>query len=106
MLIAAMGHGTRQMCRTDKYGFPIRHVPRQKRWFGFRTGDLVRAVVPGGKYAGVHVGRVAVRKSGSFNIATARGLVQGISYRYCRIIQRIDGYSYATRKEERTSSAA
>src|SRR6266508_1020628 len=28
-LIAATGHGTRQLCRIDKYGFPIRHVPRQ-----------------------------------------------------------------------------
>lgn len=99
LLIAAKGHGTRQMCRTDKYGFPSRHVPRQKRWFGFRTGDLVKAVVPSGKYRGTHVGRVAIRKSGSFNITTAQGLVQGISHRHCRIVQAADGYAYATRKE-------
>lgn len=99
LLIACKGHGTRRMCRTDKYGFPVRHVPRQKRWFGFRTGDVVKAVVPGGKYQGTHVGRVAIRKSGSFNITTDHELVQGISYRYCRIIQAADGYAYATRKE-------
>jgi 5-methylcytosine-specific restriction endonuclease McrA len=75
LLIASTGHGTRQMCRTDKYGFPIRHVPRQKCHFGFKTGDLVQAVVPKGKYAGRHVGRVAIRKSGSFNIATTHGLL-------------------------------
>lgn len=97
LLIAAKGHGTRQMCRTNKHGIPIRHVPRQKVWFGFRTGDLVRAVVPSGKYAGVHVGRVRIRKSGSFDIPTARGLAAGISHRHCRIIQRTDGYAYATR---------
>jgi len=28
---------------------------------GFRTGDLTRANIPAGKYAGTHVGRVAVR---------------------------------------------
>ncbi len=101
LLIAAKGHGSRQICRTDKYGFPRRHVPRQKRFFGFRTGDLVKAVVPGGKYAGVHVGRVAIRATGRFNITTARGLIQGVSYRHCHIIQRADGYAYATKKEER-----
>jgi hypothetical protein len=97
LLIASTGHGSRQSCRTNKHGFPIRHVPRQKVWFGFRTGDLVRAVVPKGKYVGVHVGRVRIRTSGSFDIPTARGLAAGISYRYCHIIQRADGYTYATR---------
>ena len=106
LLIGAKGHGRRQMCRTDKYGFPIRHVPRQKVWFGFRTGDLVRAVVPKGKNAGIHVGRVTIRTTGSFNITTASGLVQGISHRHCQVIQRADGYAYAKRKEERASSAA
>lgn len=89
------------MCRTDEFGFPRRHVPRQKRWFGFKTGDLVKAVVPKGKYAGTHVGRVSIRTSGKFNITTASGLVQGISHRHCQVIQRVDGYAYATRKEER-----
>jgi hypothetical protein len=106
LVIAAKGHGTRQMCRTNKYGVPIRHVPRQKRHFGFRTGDLVKAIVATGKYAGRHVGRVAIRASGSFNITTAKGLVQGVSHRHCRIVQRADGYAYTTRKEERASSVA
>lgn len=43
------------------------------------TGDLVRAVVPKGKKTGTHVGRVAVRKTGSFNIITRTETVQGIS---------------------------
>jgi 5-methylcytosine-specific restriction endonuclease McrA len=106
LLIAAKGHGTRQMCRTNKHGVPIPHVPRQKRHFGFRTGDLVKAVVSRGKYAGMHVGRVAVRQTGSFNITTEAGLMQGIGYRHCQIVQRADGYAYTTRKEERAFSAA
>ena len=35
LLIKANGHGTRQMCRTDKFGFPSRYVPRDKFVKGF-----------------------------------------------------------------------
>lgn len=67
---------------------------RQKQVRGFATGDRVKAVVPTGKNAGTHIGRVAVRAVGSFNIQTATGLVQGIGHRYCRMVQRGDGYGY------------
>ena len=93
LLIKASGHGTRQMCRTDKFGFPSRHVPRDKFVKGFQTGDIVKAVVTSGKKIGEYVGRVAVRSSGSFNIS-AKELVQGISHKYCHILHRKDGYSY------------
>jgi len=95
LLIAAKGHGSRQMCGTNKYGFPIRHRTRVKRHFGFQTGDLVRAIVPNGKKQGTHVGRVAVRSVGSFNIKTANGLMQGIRWKHCRVIQAADGYQYS-----------
>jgi hypothetical protein len=36
--IKACGHGSRQMCGTDEYGFPIMHRTRQKLYFGFRDG--------------------------------------------------------------------
>ncbi len=94
LLIAAKGHGTRQMCRTDKYGFPTRHVPRIKFVKGFQTGDIVKAVVTSGKKIGTYVGRVAVRSTGSFNISAAQGLIQGISHKYCKPIHQKDGYSY------------
>ena len=93
--ISATGHGTRQSCRTDKYGFPSRYVPRFKFVKGFQTGDIVKAVVTKGKKTGVYTGRVAVRSSGSFNISTHCGLIQGISYKYCTHIHSKDGYSYA-----------
>ena len=67
---------------------------RGKSVHGFRTGDMVRALVPSGKKAGVHTGRVAVRATGSFNIQTPAGVVQGISHKHCRIVSRGDGYSY------------
>jgi 5-methylcytosine-specific restriction endonuclease McrA len=93
LLIKSQGHGTRQMCRTDKFGFPSRYVPRDKFVKGFQTGDIVKAIVTSGKKIGEYVGRVAVRTSGSFNIS-AKELVQGIGYKYCQILHRKDGYSY------------
>ncbi len=95
LLIKATGHGTRQMCRTDKFGFPSRYVPRFKFVKGFQTGDIIKAVVKSGKKIGDYVGRVAVRSSGSFNISTKSGLVQGISHKHCSVVHAKDGYSYA-----------
>ena len=93
--LKATGHGTRQMCRTDKYGFPSRYVPRHKFVKGFQTGDIVKAVVTKGKKIGTYLGRVAVRSTGSFNISTSHGLVQGISHRYCTTVHGKDGYAYS-----------
>ena len=95
LLITATGHGSRQMVRTDKYGFPKRYVPRYKFVEGFQTGDIVKAYVTKGKKKGEYVGRVAVRTSGSFNIKTKSGLVQGISYKYCKLVHQKDGFAYA-----------
>lgn len=94
LLIKWVGHGTRQMCRTDKFGFPNKHKTRHNLHFGFQTGDMVKAVVTKGKKIGTYVGKVACRVSGSFNIATVSGLVQGISYKNCRVIHHKDGYAY------------
>jgi 5-methylcytosine-specific restriction endonuclease McrA len=95
LLIKATGHGTRQICRTDKHGFPNRHCSRTKFHFGFQTGDIVRAVVQTGKKIGTYIGRIATRASGSFNISTSNGLVQGISHKYCKAIHKKDGYGYS-----------
>lgn len=93
--IKCMGHGSRQACRTDKYGFPNKWRTRQKVYFGFQTGDIVRAEVPTGKNSGTHVGRVSVRATGSFALATKDGKKDGINHRFFRALQRQDGYSYA-----------
>ncbi|MCC5619044.1 HNH endonuclease [Nostoc sp. CHAB 5836] len=95
LLITANGHGSRQSCRTDKFGFPNRHVPRKKIHFGFQTGDIVRAIVTTGKKIGNYAGKVTIRSSGSFNISTKNGLIQGISHKFCKRIHAKDGYSYA-----------
>lgn len=93
--ITAMGRGDH--CRTNwtKTGFPRGYKMRQKHVRGFKTGDRVRAIVPGKlKAAGVHVGRVQVRKSASFSIKTHDRDIDGISAMYFHLIQRGDGYGY------------
>jgi 5-methylcytosine-specific restriction endonuclease McrA len=92
--IKATGHGSRQMCRTDKFGFPSRYVPRFKFVKGFQTGDIIKAVVTSGKKVGTYTGRVAVRSSGSFNVSAVQGLIQGINHKYCFSIHQKDGYNY------------
>ena len=91
--IQAKGHGNRRMCKTDKYGFPKNHRARQKRYFGMQTGDVVRASVPHGKYAGVWMSRVVVRASGKFDI-TINGKKAGVHHKYCARLWLSDGYVY------------
>ncbi len=97
LAITAMGRGSYQRTRLTRHGFPRGYLMRCKAVRGFQTGDRVRAMVPTGKKTGIYVGRVAVRASGSFNIQTAAGVVQGISHRHCRLVQRADGYGYQQR---------
>jgi hypothetical protein len=40
-----------------------------------------------------------VRSTGSFNITTAHGTVQGISHRHCQLLHHGDGWNYSHRKE-------
>ena len=95
LVLKCMGRGSYQRTRLDKFGFPRGKLARQKQFFGFQTGDRVRAIVTKGKKVGAYEGRVAVRVSGNFNIQTATDVVQGINHRYCSILQRNDGYAYS-----------
>jgi hypothetical protein len=94
LVISASGWQRRQMCLMDKHGFPRASAKDQSRVRGFRTGDMVRAVVTEGIKVGTYVGRVAVRAKGSFNVTTSSGTVQGIPARYCQSLHQRDGYSY------------
>lgn len=94
LTIKATGRGSYQRTRLTRHGFPRGYLMRQKRVRGVQTGDHVRAEVPAGRKRGVYAGRAAVRASGSFNIQTPAGVVQGISHRHCTLIQRADGYGY------------
>ncbi|MBK06286.1 MAG: HNH endonuclease [Deltaproteobacteria bacterium] len=96
--IKAMGRGTRQMCRVDRFGFPRTGAKKkEKRVDGFQTGDIVKAIVTKGKKKGTYVGRVAVRSSGNFNIKEGKKTTQGIAAKYCKMVQKIDGYNYNNR---------
>ena len=96
LAIKASGRGDH--CRTNwtKQGFPRGYKMRQKQVRGFKTGDRVRAVIPTRlKTAGIWVGRVQVRTSGSFDIQTREREVEGVNAKYCSLVQRADGYAYA-----------
>lgn len=95
LVVKATGRGKYARTTVTKYGFPRGILMRAKLVHGFQTGDMVRAVVPKGKKAGVHIGRVAVRARGNFNIQTKETLVQGINWRYCHLLSRADGYAYS-----------
>jgi hypothetical protein len=60
--IKATGWGTRQMCGTDRYGFPSRHRERNQIHFGFRTDDIASSVVTNGKKVGEYVAVYSVVK--------------------------------------------
>ncbi len=92
--IHCTGRGSYQRTRLDRFGSRRGILTRQKRARGFQTGDRVIAKVLKGKKVGQYTGRVAVRASGSFNIQTEEGVIQGINWKDCRLIQRSDGYHY------------
>ena len=97
--IKAIGRGSRSRTNLDQYGFPRSYLPRQKFFFGFQTGDYVKAVVPKGKNKGTWFGKVAVRSTGSFKITLTDGTKKdGVNYKYLSLVQRADGYSYGEEK--------
>lgn len=100
LYIKAKGRGSHCRTNVNKYGFPRGYLSRQKYFFGFQTGNMIKAIIPKGKYKGIRYGEVACRKSGSFDIKNKEGqrIVQGVNYKYCSIVQQFDGYSYL-RKE-------
>ena len=96
--VTCTGRGSRCKTTLNKYGFPRAYLTRKKTAFGFRTGDMVVASVTKGKLIGHYKGRIAIRMTGSFNIQSGVSgsvRVQGISHKYCRMVQRADGYGYA-----------
>jgi len=101
LAIKATGRGTRQVVRTDRYGFPRGAAGRCKRVFGFQTGDTVRLEQPTGKYAGIHVGRLAgIRADGRFDIKTGSLKITASHQRFT-LLQRGDGYEYLSPRRER-----
>ena len=97
-VITATGRGKHCRTNVNASGFPRGYLARQKQFFGFQTGDMIKAVITRGKKIGTYFGKVMCRRSGSFDIRTSSGRVQGINHRYFQLVQRSDGYLYS-RKE-------
>ncbi len=85
----AMGYGNRRMCQTDRYGFPVKHRTNSKTFAGFQTGDVVKANIPRGKFAGYHIGRIAIRQRPAF---TLNGF--DVHFKYLKKVHQGDGYQY------------
>jgi 5-methylcytosine-specific restriction endonuclease McrA len=91
LLIKAVGRGNRRMVNVDANGFPRGKAKQAKRVHGFQTGDMAKVVMPAGKYAGTHQGKVNVRSNGSFKI---NGI--DFSWKHCKRLHAQDGYAYSS----------
>lgn len=94
--IKAKGRGSRFRAQNDKYGFIKANFPRQKIYFGFVSGDLVKMKIPKGKYTGEHIGFISMRSTGRSDLTDLKGnkIVQGGNIKYAKLMQRFDGYTY------------
>ncbi|MER5444654.1 HNH endonuclease [Streptomyces sp. NPDC002766] len=72
LVVEATGRGSYARTTPDRFGFPRLLRTRAKRHFGYVTGDLVRAVMPTGRWKG-HVERSHLRaRQGSAQSRHAR----------------------------------
>ena len=96
LAIKAMGHGKRQVSNVDAYGFP-RGKPKGIPIHPFRTGDIVRAEIPKGKYAGTHVSRIAETKTTQMQAGfkSKTGSRVNCHTKYLTKLFNVDGYEYS-----------
>lgn len=107
--------GRRQVSRVCKVGFPhpcghkgkeckpqkTGSAKRGVRFFGYRTGDVVKVVKAKGKWAGVYRGRISVRASGKFDFYPRNKEKQPESFRAKEIVKLLDrcgSYEYSAHK--------
>ena len=106
VLIRARNHGypigRRQMKKMDKHGFPRKEQAKSgKRVYGFQSGDIALAELPAGlKNAGIHTGRITIRKTGRFLFTKDNGSKLDVHYRYLTLLRRADNYEYPAPNEE------
>ncbi len=91
--IKCTGRGSYSRTRLDKYGFPRIYFPKEKRVFGFQTGDIVKAIIKTKNTFKTIIGKIAVRTSGYFALVKEKD-VFSVKWHNCKIIQRADGYQY------------
>lgn len=93
LIVKAKGHGRRQRARTNKFGFPKAHAPNAKYFMGFQTGDIVKANIPSGKFAGKYSGRIAIRFRPNFVLQSTTQKFD-VRPKYLKTIHKADGYEY------------
>ncbi|MFF0202511.1 RNA-guided endonuclease IscB [Streptomyces sp. NPDC005017] len=97
-VVRSTGRGSYARTTPDRYGFPRLRRTRVKQHFGYVTGDLVRAVIRSGRWAGTWTGRVSVRARGQHRLTTP-AVRFNVSHRNLELLQRGDGYAYDVRRE-------
>lgn len=97
LYIKATGRGNRFRGNTNCCGIiKTKYKNRKKGVREYQSGDIVQAVIPKGKYKGTYTGRITVRSSGYFNLVGFDGrTAPAVNYKYCKLLQRADGYSYS-----------
>ena len=102
LYVKAQGRGSRLRGNVNKCGIIItKYTTRAKTYKGFQSGDIVVANVPEKyKYHGHMVGRITIRHSGNFNIKFFGDKTCNVNYKFCRILQKDNGYSYQYKKAE------
>ena len=95
LMVRAKGRGNRLRGNTNCCGvITIKYTDNSKTHKGYMTGDIVRAVIPKGKYAGRHTGRITIRHRDTFALKTNAGRFD-VNCKYMTILQKSDGYSYS-----------
>lgn len=96
MVVEAMGRGTRLIGQINACGIiTVKYRDHHKRVNGIQTGDIVRAVVPNGKYQGTYTGRVMIRSSGIHDIRPMNGKRFSLTKKtVLTVLQHLDGYQY------------
>jgi hypothetical protein len=57
---------------------------------------MVRATIPAHlNHGGSYVGRMSAKARGGFTVTTAKGSITDVGKKYCRVLQRADGYGYS-----------
>lgn len=94
LLITAIGRGSRQATRVNKYGFPVAAAKSTiKRKRGYATGDIVKFVNPKGKYVGTYIMPITSANDKSFDMRPNGSTANPANF---HLIQRNDGYRYRT----------
>lgn len=100
LVVKAMGRGTRLLGQINKCGIiTVKYRNHHKRVNGLQTGDIVRAVVPNGKYQGTHTGRIMIRGRGDHDVRSMNSNRFSVTRKTTiTVLQHIDGYQYSFEK--------